>query len=168
MRKIHILKAIVDYIWIVSVIFIPIAIVFIPFMFFYDGFGDASVTINGLEMRITDFPSKILISIAALGSLLSIYILYLFRKVLRYFLNNRIFDKQVIDSFKRIGNLLLVLGGISIGLSVFARIYLEQSFSLNIGFNSNLIILASGLFFLILSEVFKIGSTMKQENELTI
>lgn len=168
MRKIQVLKALVDFIWIVSMPFIPIALLLIPFMFLYTDLGVFHININGIKIEIIDFPSKILGSIAIITGLLAIYVLYLFRKMLRYFLNMKIFDNHVITSFNKIGGLLIIIGFISVALSISAKLYLNQSFSLNIGLNANIITLASGIFFLILSEVFKIANTMKQENELTI
>jgi hypothetical protein len=49
-----------------------------------------------------------------------------------------------------------------------SKIYFEQKISLEFGLNQHIVIICLGLFFIILSEIFQIAKTAKQENDLTI
>ena len=168
MRKINILKAIIDFIWIVTApIGIPLILICIPTIFFYD-FTDLNIKIQGIELIVQGLFSKILIPILLCNFLLIIYSLYLFRKSLRYFLNSKIFDGFVINSFRKIGNSLTISGSISMLISTIYTLYFNQKIALELGLNSNLILIGLGLFFMILSETFTIAKTAKQENDLTI
>jgi hypothetical protein len=75
---------------------------------------------------------------------------------------------MVIASFQKIGNLLTISGFISLIISIISKIYFEQKVTLEFGLNQHLVIICLGLFFLVLSEVFKIAKNAKQENDLTI
>ena len=94
--------------------------------------------------------------------------LYFFRKVVTNFVRVRVFEEVVISSFKKIGNLLTFSGFISLIISIIGTIYFEQKVSLEFGLNQHLVIICLGLFFLVLSEIFKIAKNAKQENDLTI
>jgi hypothetical protein len=167
MRKINILKGIVDLLWIFSM---PIVLVIIGFsiaIFFVD-LGELNIKINSVNFNGNTLLSKTLLVISALNYLLIIAALYFFRKVLNYFIRVKIFEETVITSFKKIGNLLAVSGIISLTISMISKIYFEQKISLEFGLNQHIVIICLGLFFLILSEIFKIAKSTKQENDLTI
>lgn len=168
MSKLNILKAIIDFIWIISMPIIPITILFIPFLFFYDNLSGLNIKINGIELIANDVFSKILMSISVLLYLLIIYCIYLFKKVLLFFIRTKIFDLVVIQSFSKIGNILTLTGIIYFLISIVSKVYIEQKITLEIGLNANLILICLGLFFIILSEIFKIAKKAKQENNLTI
>ena len=170
MRKIHILKVIVDIVWIVSVPFIPIFMIGIPLLFIYEGFGDFNININGAElnMAIIEIPEKLFLTISMILLLLLLYSVYLFRKILSYFLRIRIFDDFVISSFNKIGVLLVVSSVLTIIIKFLFRIYYLQQVKLEIGLSSQIVIVCLGLFFMILSEIFNIARIEKQENDLTI
>ena len=167
MRKIYILKAIIDFVWIVSMPAILLVIGLVFLVFFRD-LGDLDIKINSVNFNANDALSKTLLIISALNYLLILGALYFFRKTLRYFLNTKIFDDVVITSFKKIGNLLSISGIVSISISFIVRIYYQNKVSFNLGLNEHIILICLGLFFLILSEVFKIAKANKQENDLTI
>ena len=167
MRKINILKAIVDLIWIFSM---PIVLVILGFsiaLFFVD-LGELNIKINSVNFNSDTLFSKTLLVISALNYLLIIAALYFFRKILNYFIRVKIFEEKVIKSFKKTGNLLSVSGIISLTVSMISKIYFDQKIALEFGLNQHLVIICLGLFFLILSEVFKIAKNQKQENDLTI
>lgn len=170
MRKVHILKAIVDFIWIVSIPIIPITIIAIPFIFFNDEFLNFLIKSNGVDINIAvvDLPLKIIIAVTLVFTLLIYYCIYLFRKILAYFLRLKMFDDFVISSFNKIGNLLVVYGILSITISFLTRFFYQQKVTIEFGINSNLVILCLGLFFMVLSEIFRISKTIKQENDLTV
>lgn len=167
MRKIHILKAIVDFVWFISVPAILILLVLIPGIFFIDiTFLDFKM--NNIHLTANNVVSKILIDFLALAYLLIIYSLFLFRKTLKFFLRSKIFDEVVIKSFSKIGTLLVISGLITLFISFIAIYLYSQKISFELGLNSNIIIICLGLFFMVLSEIFNIAKKTKQENDLTI
>ena len=170
MKKINILKTIVDLLWIFSmpVVLIIIGVSLITFFIDLSDLSDLSITINTLDFNPNSTLSKILFVISSLNYLLLIVALYFFRKVLTNFVRIRVFEEVVISSFKKIGNLLTFSGFISLIISIIGKIYFEQKVSLEFGLNQHLVIICLGLFFLVLSEIFKIAKNAKQENDLTI
>jgi len=135
---------------------------------FFSDLGDLNLKINSVNFNSNDIVSKILLAISALNYLLIITALYFFRKALHMFLRVKIFDDIVIKSFHKIGKLLAISGIISLTISLFHRTYFEQKVSLELGLNQHVIIICLGLFFMVLSEIFKIAKNTKQENDLTI
>jgi type III secretory pathway component EscS len=87
---------------------------------------------------------------------------------LRYFLNAKIFDIYIILSFRKIGNAIVLYGIVSLIISIVGQIHFKQEISLEFGLKTHLTLICLGLFFMVLSEVFKIAKTAKQENDLTI
>jgi len=168
MRKLIILKSIVDLVWILSLPIIPLILIFIPYSFFTSDFNYFPFAINGIEIETFDLGTKIILAVMLLSYLLLIYCVYLFRKILGCFIRVKIFDEMVVNNFKKIGN-LLVLSSILIGVPSFLyKIYYMQKISLQLGFSQFFLLLCLGFFFMILSEIFKISKKMKEENELTI
>jgi len=167
MKKINILKAIVDLLWIFSM---PVVLIIIGVSFttFFVDLSDLNIELNTINMNQNDLFSKILFVISSLNYLLLIVALYFFRKVLTNFVRVRVFEEVVISSFKKIGNLLMFSGFISLIISIIGKIYFEQKVSLEFGLNQHLVLICLGLFFLVLSEIFKIAKNVKQENDLTI
>lgn len=170
MKKINILKTIVDLLWIfsMSVVLIIIGVSFTTFFIDLSDLSDLNITINTLDINTNSSFSKILFVISSLNYLLLIVALYFFRKVLTNFVRVRVFEEAVISSFKKIGNLLTFSGFISLIISIIGKIYFEQKVSLEFGLNQHLVLICLGLFFLVLSEIFKIAKKAKQENDLTI
>ncbi|OBY67773.1 DUF2975 domain-containing protein [Polaribacter reichenbachii] len=167
MRKLNILKAIVDLLWIFS---IPVVLIIIGLsiaIFFVD-LGNLNIKMNSINFNNDTLLSKILLSVSAINYLLIIAALYFFRKVLHFFIRVKIFEETVITSFKKTGNLLAISGIISLLISFTSKIYFEQKVSLEFGLNQHLVIICLGLFFLTLSEIFKIAKNTKLENDLTI
>ncbi len=168
MRKIHILKAIVDFLWIVTIPILIIIPVFIFILFYYQGNSEDFLTIFNVKISRSSLFGQLLITVSLLSYVLLLYSLYLFRKTLRYFLQLKIFDDYIIKTFQKIGVLLSIWGVLTLIISFISKIYFKQKIIFNIGINEHIIILCLGLFFMILSEVFKIAKTAKQENDLTI
>ena len=167
MKKINILKTIVDLLWIFSM---PVVLIIIGVSFttFFIDLSDLNIELNTINMNQNDLFSKILFVVSSLNYLLLIVALYFFRKVLTNFVSIRVFEEAVISSFKKIGNLLTFSGFISLIISIIGKIYFEQKVSLEFGLNQHLVLICLGLFFLVLSEIFKIAKNAKQENDLTI
>ena len=167
MKKINILKTIVDLLWIFSM---PVVLIIIGVSFttFFVDLSDLNIELDTININQNDLFSKILFVISSLNYLLLILALYFFRKVVTNFVRVRVFEEVVISSFKKIGNLLTFSGFISLIISIIGKIYFEQKVSLEFGLNQHLVLICLGLFFLVLSEIFKIAKNAKQENDLTI
>lgn len=167
MRKLQVLKTIVDLVFIFSMPLVLICIGIAIGVFFID-FETINLKINTISFNSNDFVSKLFISISSLNYLLLIAALYFFKKVIHYFIRVKIFEEYVINSFLKIGNLLLISGIISLIIAFISRIYLNSEIHFEIGLNQHIVIICLGLFFIILSEIFKIAKHHKQENDLTI
>ncbi|MFT5145404.1 MAG: hypothetical protein ACI9H1_000109 [Polaribacter sp.] len=167
MKKINILKTIVDLLWIFSM---PVVLIIIGVSFttFFVDLSDLNIELDTININQNDLFSKILFVISSLNYLLLILALYFFRKVVTNFVRVTVFEELVISSFKKIGNLLTFSGFISLIISIIGKIYFEQKVSLEFGLNQHLVLICLGLFFLVLSEIFKIAKNVKQENDLTI
>ena len=61
MRKLNILKAIVDFVWIMSFIAIPLLILFLGYVLINDEPFGIPININGIEVAVVDLQSKILL-----------------------------------------------------------------------------------------------------------
>ena len=168
MRKINILKALVDYLWIIVVpIGTLVVLFFVPALFFID-FGETELNFLHVNLITEDFISKLFVALLALNYLPLFYSLHVFKNTLRYFKNVKLFDEYVISSFSKIGNSLVLSGVVFLILNTTYMIYFESRIQVNFGFNTDLVTLGLGLFFQILSEVFKIAKEAKEENQLTI
>jgi hypothetical protein len=91
--------------------------------------------------------------------------------VVGYFQKKEIFKAEVIQNFNLIGKLIISSSLISHS-SLFIFTYINRDsvgFSIEFGsYDSFLISISLGLFFMVISEVFKIAKNIKDENELTI
>jgi len=137
-------------------------------LFIYDDLGSIDLEVINIALFSADTFGKFLISIVLLTYGLLIYCLFLFRKLLRYFINRKVFDEYVIKTFHKIGILLVISGVITLVISFVSRLHFQQEFKIEIGMNEHLVVLCLGLFFMVLSEIFRIAKTAKQENDLTI
>jgi hypothetical protein len=168
MRKLIILKSIVDLFWILTLPIIPIILFFIPYSFINDGFNFIPFKINGLEVEIIDLGTKIILSVILLSYLILIYCIYLFRKILGSFLRVKIFNTLVVNNFSKIGYLLIIYSFLTGVPTLIYRFLYAKKITMELGFSSFILTLCLGFFFMVLSEIFKISRNMKEENELTI
>lgn len=166
MKKINLLKAIVDVVWIFSLFIIPIFMVLVLFVIFRNESFDIPLRINGNRLMVVDFSSKIMLFGFMIVSLLILYGLYLFKKLLRLFQLKIIFDSQVVQLLSQIGYVIIICAILS-GISNFLFNFFNNELSLSLELNANVLLFSLGLFFLILSEVFKIAKGLKEENDLT-
>ena len=106
-----------------------------------------------------------------IGGIIFLYSIYLLRKVVGLFQKIEIFNEQVTQLFNLIGKLIIASSLIS-HMSVFVYKIIERphyKLTLDIGgYDSFLISISLGLFFMVISVIFKIATRMKEENELTI
>lgn len=167
MKKLNFLKTIVDLVWILTIISVPFLILFLGYIIISTESLGIPLKINGTEIEVVDVKTKILLFFLIISSLLIVYSLFLFRKILRFFQTKKIFDIEVIRNFNKIG-IMLMISSFTAGIpSLFIQV-LNKSASLEFGMNSYVLIFCLGLFFLVLGEVFTIAKKQKEENELTI
>jgi len=169
MRKLLVIKTLVDYIWIITCIpLIPILLFLSIYIFFTNdpwvnwlSFENINGSVNSIELKIY---SLFLI----LFALTMIYCVYLFRNTLRKFQQRKPFDTLVIHTYKKLGKIMVISGIVITVISFGFKIYYLSKLQLYFGITPYLTVIGLGLFFLILSEVFYIAKTAKEENELTI
>jgi hypothetical protein len=167
MRKLYLLKAIVDFVWIMALITIPFLLIFIGYLLMSNEPFDIPIKMNGIEITVLDLNAKIVLFFATLSYFVVLYGLYLIKKLLRLFQLKIIFDDKIIFYFNRIGNLFILSGFVS-GVPAFFYKIAQGEIKIEIGTNPFLYLISLGLFFTVLAEVFKMGKQLKEENELTI
>ncbi|MFK7832919.1 MAG: DUF2975 domain-containing protein [Winogradskyella sp.] len=169
MRKLIILKSLIDFIWILTCIPAALLLCFYTVYMFIE--PESLKMVLGaeddlFETSIIGVQLFVLVGIA-LG-FVTFYCVYLFRKTLRYFQKVKPFHIDVIYNFYKIGYLLTGIG-ITASIWLFlARLFFKSELKLKLGLSPYLILICLGLFFMILSEVFKVAKHAKEENELTV
>ncbi|MDD2822059.1 MAG: DUF2975 domain-containing protein [Flavobacterium sp.] len=167
MKKLNLLKAIIDFVWIMALITIPILIFFIGYLLISNEPFDIPIKMNGVKITVLNLTTKLVLLFASLSYLTIVYSLYFTKKLLKLFQLKIIFDDKVIHHFNKIGVLFIVSGFLA-GVPVFIYKIIIREISIEIGSNPFLYLVSLGLFSMVLSEVFKIAKTMKEENELTL
>lgn len=170
MRKLHILKSVLDFFWFFSLIGAIGIIIFLPFYLFSPGM-DIAVKIKGQEIPNQNAFTKGIVFINVISALIFLYSVYLLRKVVGLFQKREIFKTEVVRLFNLIGK-LIVISSIMSNVSVFVYNMVERNhmgISIDFGsYDSFLISVSIGLFFMVISEVFKIAMNIKEESELII
>jgi hypothetical protein len=167
MKKLNFLKAIVDFVWIMSFITFPALIFLFGYIILSSEPIGLPINLNGIEIEVIDQKTKILLVFIILAAILILYSLYLFKKILKSFQRTKIFDIEVIKNFNTIG-VLLIVASITSGVPAFLIKLLKKGASFELGLNPFVMLFSLGLFFMVLSEVFTIAKKQKEENELTI
>jgi hypothetical protein len=170
MKKLQILKAILDFFWFFSLVSGIGILIFIAFYLFHPDM-DIPLQIKGQLLAANTLPSKLFIFANVISGILFLYSIYLLRKVVGYFQKSEIFKSEVVKNFNLIG-ILIISSSLVSHLSLFTFTLINKvqlALSIEFGsYNSFLISISLGLFFMVISEVFKIAKNIKEENELTI
>ncbi len=167
MRKLNFLKTIVDYVWIMSIIAYPLLIVFIGFVLFSNEPIDIPITISGITIDASTVLGKIGLVLSLFNFGIVIYALYKFKSLLNNFRKKIIFETDSNLLLDKIGSLVILSASLYLISDLLGAIS-KSRISINLGFGPFLYLMALGLFFKVLSEVFTIGKRMKEDNELTI
>lgn len=171
MKKLQILKAVLDLFWLFSIIAIVGIFLFIPFMFLNKEIIDVPIKINGERVTIIDLITKVILTFFVVAYCFFVYGIFLLRKVLNLFSKRIIFDNIVIHFLNKIGISFLIASLFtSIPLFIYNVTHKTNNPDIEFGggFSSFLFTASLGLFFMVLSEVFSVAKSMKEENELTI
>ena len=170
MRKLNILKTVLDLFWFFTLISIAGMLIFIPFYLFSSDI-DIPIKIKGKEILADTILAKIVVFVNIISGLLFFYSIYLLRKLVGLFQKTKIFNDEVIRLFNLIGKLVIASSIIST-TSLFIYNAVERNhlgLSLDFGsYDSFLISISLGLFFMVISEIFKIAKNMKEDSDLMI
>ncbi|SRR5690554_6470239 len=169
MRKIYFLRAVLELMLYLSIIGAIGLLVTTPFILKDDDWN-IPFTINGVSTTPNTFSSKLMFIVMVLGHLLFVYAIYLFKKTVNLFINKKIFDDTAIKNLSVIGRIFIIVTLITKTIEFTANLITERKTEivLSSGFDSFLFTIAIGLFFIIMSEVFKMVKNLKEENKLTI
>jgi hypothetical protein len=166
MRKLNFLKGIVDFVWITMLITIPFLLFFVVMVLIDSEPLDVPIKVNGTILEVVDLRTKVLFGFLCISASLIIYGLFLFRKLLRLFQLKIIFDLEIVILMKRLG-FVIILSALLGGIPNFILEIVKNNISLSLGLNPFVLLFSLGLFFLVLSEVFTIAKSIKEENDLT-
>lgn len=170
MRKIYILRAILEFMLYFLLVGGVALLIITPFIL-TDSDWDIPIKINGVVSSSFDSVySKIGLVVSVLSYFLFVYAIYLLKKTVNLFIKGKVFDNQVISNLSSIGKIFIIVTLIINTVEFIFKVTTTQKATLmiNSGFDSFLFVISIGLFFIIISEVFKIAKNMKDENELTI
>jgi hypothetical protein len=169
MRKLIILKSLVDIIWIVGCIPSILLLLFESvYMFINPDAITVFFDIDKTRLENSQLTTQLLILVLIILASVGIYCFYLFRKTLRYFQQVKPFHNDVIRNFYKIGYLLTIIGVLGTVILFVSRLTLKSELKIHLGLSPYLIVICLGLFFMVLSEVFKVAKHAKEENELTV
>ena len=169
MRKLFVLRTCIDFAFYISCLTVLVMIIFIPIAIL--GFADGiPFKMEAREIIIENWQSKLLLVFVLTSSLFFVYSIYLLRKTVVLFIKGDVFNEQVINNFRSIGlcvissTLLFVIPSF-----IYNAIHSgEVGLSFELGFDSPLLVISLGLFFMVLSEVFQKAKNLKEENDLTL
>ena len=167
MRKLIFLKTIVDYLWIMSIIAFPLLIVFIGFVLFSNEPIDIPINISGIKINADTSLGKIGLVLSMVNFGIILFALYNFKSLLKNFRKKIIFEENTYQLLDKIGNLVMLSASIYL-ISDLLGSFSKSKIGINLGFGPFLYLMALGLFFKVLSEVFIIGKRIKEDSELTI
>lgn len=167
MKKVLLLKSIVDVFWIVSIPIVFFLIIGIPLIFFISETGNFKIL--GLNFASgKSLIAKIFIVFFMIAYLLIYYSFFKFKGVLEEFLRSKTFSVTVIENLRLMGRSLLFSGLLMIVGRIGFNLSSESKITVDLGISTHFLCLIFGLFFSVLSEIFKTSKELKQENDLTI
>jgi hypothetical protein len=167
MKKLNLLKTIVDFVWIMSLICFPLIMLFTIMILIDNETIDIPIHFAAGTVDLSNNFGKIALVINVINFGLLLYSLYFFRRLLTRFTKRMIFEEEICSLLDKIGNLVIIAAIVQFVSDFFTKISIDKT-GIEFGYGPFLYLLALGLFFKVLSEVFKIAKTMKEENELTI
>lgn len=169
MRKLFFLKTCIDFAFYISCLTLLAFVIFIPFALLGD-WADVPIKMNGRELILDNWQAKVVLTCVFISTFFFVYSLFLLRKTIAFFVRKDLFNSIVIRNFNVIGSCI-----ITSTLLVFIPSFLYNAFNrskigltFEASFDSPLLVISLGLFFMVLSEVFKIAKKLKEENDLTL
>lgn len=167
MKKLNLLRIVIDIFFIITVIATLGALTW-TVSYLFNNNMKGNITLNGQPFVPKTNFSKIIMVIGLLCEMMYVYCLYLLRKVVILFQFKRIFVSEVIKLFNQIGVQLISLAIISKLLMIILNI-VEKDVKIKLNTQDSFFIsIILGLFFIVISAIFKSAKEYKEENELTI
>lgn len=167
MRKLNILKAIVDFVWILTWIALPLIIIVSIVVLFNKEAIDVPIQINGSDLDLSNAYDKYALPLGMVYIGFLLFSLYFFRKLLTNFQKRIIFENENADYLNKIGNIIMIEALIYALINIIIH-FLNNKITITLGYGPFLYLLGLGLFFKVLAEVFKMGKHLKEENDLMI
>lgn len=166
MKTLLLLKFLVQVMVVLSIAIIFFAVPFVLITIVMP--GTIPFKINGLSATEIPLLQKILALITVLGSCCFIYALILFKQVLVLFEKKKMFYDDVITSFAKTGKFILLGYAIVAGCKLLlAMMNTNSRLTINFVLHS-IIAIGIGLFFVVLSHIFRIAKALKEENTTTV
>lgn len=172
MKKLNFLKSSITLFFVLQVLGVLMSLFLAVIFLIEDEDLDFPIKINGVVTKVIDLNAKMVLIFVCFGYAAFIYGIYLFKQILDLFAQRIIFDNRIITNLNKIGKSFLTATLlIDIPSFILQIISKKRDHSFDFaagGFNSFLFTLGLSLFFMILSEVFKIAKNIKEDSELTI
>lgn len=167
MKKLNLLKAIIDYVWTISLICYPLIIIITGIMFATGEPTGIDFKIFGTKIAPNSIQGKYLLIFGLISFGIFLYTIFNLRKLLRNFQNLVIFEDANFILLKRIGQLIIGASILQIASDIIYQM-MNNIIEIQFGFGPFIYLLALGLFFIVLAEVFRVGKNLKEDHDLTI
>lgn len=167
MKKLNLLRTVIDVFFIITIVATLGALTWtVSYLFNNNMHG--TIKLNGEPFVPKTNFSKIIMIIGLLCEMMYVYSFYLLRKVVLLFQKRRFFDNEVIKLFNQIGVVVITIAIIS-KISILVLNFVEKDIKLKLDTQDSFFIsIILGLFFIVISAIFKSAKEYKEENELTI
>jgi hypothetical protein len=169
MKKLNILYTFIDVCYKLSILGTIAIILFTPMAIL--GGLDLPTKISNQIITQNDWMSNTVIISSCIATIFFTYSIYILRKAITQFKKRVIFSEETVVNFRQI-SIYLICSTLLDKVPLFFytvthkdRLGMEVE---TVGFNSFLFEISIALFFMVLSEIFKIAKNMKEENELTV
>lgn len=175
MRKLIILKTILDFLFIMLMLGSVLIILLMgTILFSGDGMAEIPIKISLLDESIEKWTTglSIVLVFGIIAYVLFVYAIYQLKTIVRLFMKTTLFHDSIIKGFRHIGSCFVLISFFIYVPKLIYRVFgPPHEFKLMFGgdfFNSFWFILSMGLFFMVLGNIFKIAKHAKEENELTV
>lgn len=168
MKTITILKTLINIYYYLMIVALVAGFITIPLLLFTNQPYTMSLFDRQIDIGQLSVGESILI-ITLLGLVLYFYFraIQVMRNTVKELVVGQYFSERVITNFKKMGTLFLICGVGFFVVNTVIKLLLENK--LSVGLDSSLFLFViTGLFFLFLSEVFKVAKDATEENNLTI
>ena len=168
MKTITILKTLINIYYYLMIVALVAGFITIPLLLFTNQPYTMSLFDRQIDIGQLSVGESILI-ITLLGLVLYFYFraIQVMRNTVKELVGGQYFSERVITNFKKMGTLFFICGIGFFVVNTVIKLILENK--LSVGLDSSLFLFViTGLFFLFLSEVFKVAKDATEENNLTI
>lgn len=168
MKKLNVLKTLVDVFWLFALITTPIMLLIVGYGTLQNSSDISTNSMISLFYKDFKLSTKLILLSTAIIYFIIAYSIFQFRKILKEFQKTEVFSDLVLNGFHKMGLALIIASTLSGSTSFLYALIVKQKLALSFSFSPFMLMLCFGLFFMILSEVFKIAKQAKEENELTV